>query len=196
MWLYHPGHFCALIFMLLLFHYMLEFKKYLLKTRMWLQYDFMAHGMCYLHFGDGVRNSRRNGQITVMGFAYTVGPFLFLYKWSLTKNHAALILSSTQNSVLRMKLSTFTKWIFDKNMEQETIVRLERSSLVLTHYSESWALGCPVWATHWRYYCDPGHLVFTSRDLTIFFYHGDTFIKTQILGTTQEQHTIYYVRWY
>ena len=106
---------------------------------------------------------------TVMGFAYTVGPSLFLYKWSLTKNHAALILSSTQNSVLRMKLSTFTKWIFDKNMEQETIVRLERSSLVLTHYSESWALGCPVWATHWRYYCDPGHLVFTSRDLTIFF---------------------------
>ena len=46
-------------------------------------------------------------------------------------------------------------------------------------------------------YCDPGHLVFTSRDLTIFFYHGDTFIKTQNSWyTTQEQYTIYYVRWY
>ena len=32
----------------------------------------LPHGMCYSHFGNGVLNSRRNGQITVMGCAHNL----------------------------------------------------------------------------------------------------------------------------
>ena len=31
------------------------------------------HGVCYVHFGNGFQNSRRNGQNTVIGFAHTIG---------------------------------------------------------------------------------------------------------------------------